>query len=250
MRPNIPHFEAYPPHLQEMFSVRISQIITEAFVYTADSDYVTARFMALSGMKREFFWPALHALEKYMKAILLFDGQSVKEDGHKIVNLARRVFERHSNLKSLKLVPAARHRDLVTEGLWGPVDAMGFLEAITKFGEPSNRYDYFGAHYEASQLLKLDQFVHALRRLCLDDEPLRGTGKHEKYDYFAFQENIPFAPPSYEQGSPYGKLSFGMSVPAIEIALKGVFGHPEVFETWLLGHIRIKQSEIDAIKAL
>ncbi|HOY23176.1 MAG TPA: hypothetical protein PK002_08470 [Cellvibrio sp.] len=70
MLKNIPYFEIYPLEQQKRIKTVLIDIIKEAFIYTADSDYVNARFLSLNGQYRPFFWPALHSIEKYLKANL------------------------------------------------------------------------------------------------------------------------------------------------------------------------------------
>ncbi|WP_420822398.1 HEPN domain-containing protein [Sphingosinithalassobacter portus] len=57
------------------------------FLHTADENYITARWCFENSLITDFFWNSVHALEKYMKAILLFNGQSVKNYGHNLREL-------------------------------------------------------------------------------------------------------------------------------------------------------------------
>ncbi|TIT06089.1 MAG: hypothetical protein E5W74_30460 [Mesorhizobium sp.] len=50
------------------------RIINEMFVHTADENYIVARWCHDNQLMRDFFWNSVHALEKYMKAVLLFNG--------------------------------------------------------------------------------------------------------------------------------------------------------------------------------
>jgi hypothetical protein len=44
-----------------------------------------------------------------------------------------------------------------------PTNCYAFIDSVNKYGNPSNRYDYFGLLSGFSDLLKLDQVVFALR---------------------------------------------------------------------------------------
>lgn len=63
-----------PEILDDSFADKHS-IINELFIATADDNYVLARWQHLNV---DFFWLAVHALEKYLKAVLLLNGKSAK----------------------------------------------------------------------------------------------------------------------------------------------------------------------------
>lgn len=67
------------------------RIVQEFFVNTADDNYLTARWCFVEGLHIDFFWLAVHAVEKYMKAALLLNGETSKGYGHDIVKLYTRV---------------------------------------------------------------------------------------------------------------------------------------------------------------
>ena len=54
-------------------------IVQELFIKTADENYVTARFCFAHELNVDFFWNAVHGLEKYLKAALLLSGRSGKD---------------------------------------------------------------------------------------------------------------------------------------------------------------------------
>ena len=63
------------------------EIIKAFFVGTADEDYITARWCATNSMPVDFYWLGAQAIEKFLKAILLANGQSVKSHGHDLKKL-------------------------------------------------------------------------------------------------------------------------------------------------------------------
>jgi len=246
----MPSFEKYPSHQQNVIRSKILDIINETFVFPADSDYINARFLSLNHLHRPFFWPALQAIEKYLKANLLHYGVPVKGKGfgHDIVNMAE-VLEKHDRvLKNLILVPDKMHDELKKRSLWGSTDVNEFLCSIKQYGDPSNRYNYYGSEYEASYLLKLDQIVYALRTNVVGNQVLYNLRKCDSLNFYAHEQNVCFAPVSYQHQIMYGKFSISVSVPSIEAALKGLYGLPHVFERWLIDNIQIKKSEIEQIK--
>ncbi|WP_024342605.1 hypothetical protein [Bradyrhizobium japonicum] len=48
-----------------------NNLARELFVRTADENYVTARWCANNRLNTDFLWLAVHALEKYLKAVLV-----------------------------------------------------------------------------------------------------------------------------------------------------------------------------------
>lgn len=236
---------------QERILQKIDDIIVETFIDPADVDYVTARFQYLGGAHRAFFWSALQAIEKYLKANFLFNGVSVrnkKSFGHNIFKMAERLNKDYKVLQGVELKPFGEHAYLEEWGVWGSYEPMEFIREIEKFGKASNRYNYFGASYEASYLAKLDQIVQILRSFCIVGYPLHGTGKREGFDYAAFEQNFPFAPSGYNHGSMFGKFAAGGSTPSIKIALLGFYCSSNIFEDWLLENIFITEAEISEIK--
>lgn len=233
-----------------MIRRKIANIVIETFINPADIDYINARFMALNHQHRPFFWPALQAIEKYLKAALLFSGVPVrgKEFGHKLIAMANVLKSHDEFLEKLSLAPVETHNELERINLWGTYNSMEFIASIEEYGNPSNRYNYFGSEYEASYLPKLDQVVWALRSKYLGNKALCGTGRNHFLDYAAYEQNFCFAPLDYQHGSFYGKFSFAATVPSIEAALKGLYGHTAIFEEWLKVNIMIRPEEINAIR--
>ena len=156
------------------------QIVQELFINTADDNYITARWCFIEELNVDYFWLAVHALEKYMKAVLLVNGMSSKGFNHDIVKL----------YKSVKLFAS----DLLPDSLEQP-DALGsnyqwraespeqFLQRLYDNGNPDNRYQIFGFQRHYDDLFKLDLMIFALRRLCvpLNAYYLRLDGKNLTY---------------------------------------------------------------------
>ncbi|WP_137718729.1 hypothetical protein [Methylobacillus flagellatus] len=247
---NIPSIERLPTEQQAKIRGKIADIVIETFIDPADVDYINARFMALNHQHRPFFWPALQAIEKYLKAALLFSGVAVRgrDFGHKLIAMANLLKPHDEVLGKLNLAPLEAHRELERLNLWGTYDPMEFIASVEEYGDPSNRYNYFGSNYEASYLPKLDQVVWALRSKYLGNKALCSTGGNQFLDYVAYEQNFCFAPLDYKHGSFYGKFSLGATVPSIEAALKGLYGHTAIFEEWLKMNITIKPEEINAIR--
>ena len=54
------------------------RIVQKLFIDTADDNYITARWCFVHGLNVDYFWFAVHTLEKYMKSALLLNGRSGK----------------------------------------------------------------------------------------------------------------------------------------------------------------------------
>ena len=62
-------------------------IVDDLFIKTADDNYVAARWCFYVGLDVDFFWLAVHCLEKYMKAALVLNERPARTYGHDIEKL-------------------------------------------------------------------------------------------------------------------------------------------------------------------
>ncbi len=58
--------------------------IDMSFRDVADEDYIAARIAYRYDLLQPFFWSSLQAIEKYLKAILLYHRENTRELGHDI----------------------------------------------------------------------------------------------------------------------------------------------------------------------
>ena len=64
-----------------------NSIVTSMFVDPGDENYVMARIAYHGGLYQDFFWNAAQATEKYLKASLLLNGETlIKNNGHNNTN--------------------------------------------------------------------------------------------------------------------------------------------------------------------
>ena len=68
--------------MDENTRARIIDFGNRSFRDVADRDYISARILYRYGLGPQFLWSALQALEKYLKAILLYSDASSKTVGH------------------------------------------------------------------------------------------------------------------------------------------------------------------------
>lgn len=112
----------------------------------ADYDYISARANFRMGLRQQFLWAGLQAVEKYLKAILLFNGRSAKNGGHDLEALYKKVKE--IDLEKF-LFEECNQR---------------FLAYLSKQG--ANRYLNIDAYNTTSVIHDLDNLVWDIRRYC------------------------------------------------------------------------------------
>lgn len=126
---------------------QLDETITRSFRNVADTDYIAARICWRCHLDHQFFWMALQAVEKYLKAILLFHRTSAKGLGHDIC-------------KSLERVKKLSAIDLDLS------EATERFIQILNFKGP-NRYFEWNLNRQGNELLQLDETVWKLRIYCV-----------------------------------------------------------------------------------
>ena len=148
-------------------------IVRELFVDTADDNYIAARWCFVEGLNIDWFWLAVHALKKYMKAALLLNGRSAKSYrnaagkrqsyGHDIVALHEQVTSFAADLLPNNL---PKPEQLALDH-WRDEAPNAFFCRFYSNGNADNRYGIFGFVQRREDLFKLDSMVFALWRLCI-----------------------------------------------------------------------------------
>ena len=124
----------------------------------ADEDYILARVNYRLGLLNQFQWSALQAIEKYLKAILIFNSLSTKGLSHKISEALKRV-ETQITAFTIPLSESEKR----------------FINHIHKFG--LNRYIEKESYSLGDELFLLDSTVWTLRQYC---QNLKGLFKDAK----------------------------------------------------------------------
>lgn len=125
---------------------------------TGDRDYITARVGYRLSLHQSSAWSASQAVEKYLKAILLFSNHSVKQyRSHKLSELREAV------------------EQLPQVGFALPEESMEFLNYLDDQG--LNRYSDVPIYAEGFELFKLDRLVWHIRRYCQDFLLMPGDGQ-------------------------------------------------------------------------
>lgn len=126
---------------------QLNDFATRSFRDTADQDYILARMAYRSRMYPQFLWSGLQAIEKYLKAILLYNRipQPRRGLGHRLdraLELAKKLpFDMSLSAPSMEII---RHLDIY------------------------GRFRYLDVSYHVRdrELLKLDKAVWEIRLYC------------------------------------------------------------------------------------
>jgi len=123
----------------------LNDFATRCFRDTADQDYIVARLSYRAGLFPQFHWQALQALEKYLKAILLYNRIKAKRIKHDLGKA----------LNKCKELPFELSYSEVTKE---------FIDHVDTFG----RYRYLESSYfiNGPKLVQLDKAVWDIRRYC------------------------------------------------------------------------------------
>lgn len=164
---DIPHFDKYPDRIQASVEASIVDVIYQSFVIPADEDYLVARMLAQKSMYRGFYWSAAQAVEKYLKAFLLFAGHSVVEKrfkGHPLKALLNAVQQIDKTLEDVDL----SRSDQVSIEAWAKEHVKNhtlanFIADLETFGSPDNRYNALGVDFDTGHLFALDALISVIR---------------------------------------------------------------------------------------
>lgn len=147
-------------------------VIMEMYVHTADENYINARMCYQHGLYLDFFWQSLHALEKYMKAVLLLNGKPVKKYGHDLPKLYAEVEKIAPGLLPTMITKPAAHTGL-PKGWWRDRTPAAFMKRLFDNGNADNRYLTYGFTKMMEELHMIDRMVWAIRRLIVPlDRPI------------------------------------------------------------------------------
>ena len=155
---NVRHPRATFVQLQVILNTFASDI----FRKQADLDYVTARSNFRMQLRQQFLWSAQQAIEKYLKAILLYNGKSARFTSGKKYEFGH---DLNALLDEVKLISIFSFTlDL---------DHERFIKYLTEQGP--NRYISTTAYNTGDVLRQLDEVVWHVRRYC-QYMPDRGIG--------------------------------------------------------------------------
>lgn len=139
----------------------------EFFVEPADRNYYLARFCRIHKMHEEFWSQALQAVEKYLKASIICNGDSAKaekgDNGHDIVKL----WEKHKIALGEDAVVELQKPARLAEDWWRNDQLKSFIQRINRMGHPDSRYGMTSFSNHNDDYFKLDELVFQLRRTTI-----------------------------------------------------------------------------------
>jgi len=244
---SIPFSDALGEKVTNNILMNILDIIDETFLFTADEDYLNARFLAFNQHHRSFYWSAAQCLEKYLKANLLLLGISVSDFGHDIENMYQELTKIDSSLSKRELIVPEQLIEI--KALWGKRKIGNFVSLVSKHGHPDNRYDYVGVSIEPSTLFKLDQLVYILRNKITESGLYKHCKLSPELQKYLLDNNFKFAPSSYQHSSIYEiNTCFRLKTSKLEAVLNNCHGHKEIYKHWLKDNIKIEVNAKKFIK--
>lgn len=147
--------------------VVLNTFATDVFRKQADYDYISARANYHMRIRQQFLWSAHQAVEKYLKAILLFNGRSARYYAH-LGTAKRKQFDHDLDALNAEVQKIALLKYEIE-----PEDK-SFLSYLSRQGG-ANRYLGTSAYNTADAIHSLDRLVWHIRRYC-QYIPDRGLG--------------------------------------------------------------------------
>jgi hypothetical protein len=129
----------------QYMSALLNDFATRSFRDVADYDYIHARLAYRFRLLPQFHWSALQAIEKYLKAILLYNRIVARDLRHNLAKAIERV----------KLAPFAIRLSPITTQL------IEHLDTFARF-----RYLESSYYVHGPKLAELDKAVWEIRRYC------------------------------------------------------------------------------------
>ena len=136
------------PTDQALERAKRATFIKSSFRDVADRDYIAARIVHKYDLLEQFYWMALQAIEKYLKAIILYNDVDTHRLGHNI----EAALQTAESIKPLGMHISER--------------AKSFVSYLNSRG--SNRYFSCPISTDGNELLHLDHTVWQIRRYCDD----------------------------------------------------------------------------------
>lgn len=201
----------------------INDFATRSFRDYADQDYIMARIAYRKEFDQQFRWCSLQSIEKYLKAILLYNSKSAKNLGHNLEKALTRV----KAIDDLNFAFPAK-------------DCDEFVTYLTQYG--ADRYLSYPTHLKDRALLTLDKTVWCVRRYCFF---MRTSIEHNGKLIELFEKNREKATnPYFEEKRHKYKLHGGYLEKVIN---KGLPGYDDlVWKNFFYG--KVKKHQIKNVK--
>ncbi|GAB2521457.1 HEPN domain-containing protein [Lysobacter humi (ex Lee et al. 2017)] len=126
-------------------NILLNDFATRCFRDLADGDYICARTAYRAKQIEQFHWMGLQAIEKYLKAILLYNKIKAPKVGHSLSKA----------LEKTKQLPFA---------LALSKSSLSLIEHLDRYGQ--SRYLEISHHIYGPKLIEFDKAVWEIRRYC------------------------------------------------------------------------------------
>lgn len=138
------------------------RMATECFRNVADREYISSRMSFRIGLVEPHLWSAIKALEKYLRAILIYNGRHKRTLSHNLLHILREV----EGIKAIQFRAGDRERE--------------FMARLSSFcdGRGVTRKDY----KLPATPLELDHTVWSVRRYCMYLRGFKMTREGEHID--------------------------------------------------------------------
>lgn len=237
---------ALPREQHDRFIRNANEVVVESFIFTADRDYLTARFAFFQKQSHLFLWSTAQALEKYLKANILLLGCGAITKTHEHTKLAKTLRETHpARLEIDTALPSNWKEQGVA--IWSDADVDGFLQSIEILGSPDVRYDHVQLAVHLQDLVLLDRLAYSLRYQLIAEpvENCRLVGEQIKQCFFDL--NYSFARADYEHPPLQGVTLQHYAVSRLEAAVKGCFGYARVYQDWARLSIGLTKNKLQSL---
>lgn len=154
------------------FVAERNNLVRTIYLDTADENYILARWCSDNRFSIDFLWNATHALEKYIKCVLLINDKRTHKIGHD-VSKGYRMLE---NLAGDLLPSILQKPDGINLANWRDERPSEFIDRLMRNGGAQVRYNYYGYVHNLDDVYRLDELVFHIRRLaCKLDDPVTPT---------------------------------------------------------------------------
>jgi hypothetical protein len=153
------------PNNSELLTAVRRIYVETAFITPADHNYVLARIAFRHGLVQQGYWEAAQAIEKYLKASLLLNGQPAFQ-GHnleKLLNDHRNIWPKALAYDLPDSTPAP-HPTVVDRGV--PDTVIGVVARLAIYGNADNRYTRTGYVFDYLEVNKIDFVALLVRSTC------------------------------------------------------------------------------------
>ena len=246
MKIDLPVLNALPPEQRERFERYATEIVCESFIFTADRDYLTARFAFFQKQSHLFLWSAAQAIEKYLKANILLLGVGNVTRTHRHTTLAKTLRQSQAPRLNIDLaVPNGWPEQGVVH--WPGLTVYDFLVRLEALGSPNVRYDQVTLDVHLQDLVFLDRLAFSLRDRLVAENVLDCKLVGEQLKSCFWDLNYSFAPVDYGHPSLKGLRLFHTSVTTLEAALKGCYGNVNLFGAWAQKSMGLTVQDIEKL---